>query len=61
MLICKKFFLGQKTYIFHQVRQTRNLYKIYNLIDFLNKKVNTLILGTNRDHFINLIPNKIKN
>ena len=60
-LFVKNFSLNKNNHIFYQVRQTRNLNKIYNLIEFLNnKKINILILGTKRDHFIKLIPNKIK-
>ena len=37
-LFVKNFSLNKNNHIFYQVRQTRNLNKIYNLIDFLNKK-----------------------
>ena len=43
----------------YQVRQTRNLDKIYKLIKFITKKkFNIIILGTNKDHFIKIIKNK---
>ena len=43
----------------YQVRQTRNLEKIYKLIKFITKKkFNIIILGTNKDHFIKIIKNK---
>tara|TARA_B110000967_G_C18864899_1_gene552155 strand:- start:575 stop:1588 length:1014 start_codon:yes stop_codon:yes gene_type:complete len=44
-----------------QVRQTRNLNKIKRLLHFLStKKINVIILGKNKDHFIQLLPNSIK-
>ena len=43
-LFIKNFSLNKNNDIFYQVRQTRNLNKIYNLIIFLNnKKINILI------------------
>ena len=43
----------------YQVRQTRNLDKIYKLIKFITKQnFNIIILGTNKDHFIKIIKNK---
>jgi len=61
-LFIKNFSLKNKNNdLFFQIRQTRNLDKIYKLIKFLNrKKINILILGTERDHFIKLLPEKIK-
>lgn len=61
-LFIKNFSLENKNNdLFFQIRQTRNLDKIYKLIKFLNKKkINILILGTERDHFIKLLPEKIK-
>lgn len=42
-----------------QVRQTRNLDKIYKLINYIKrKKIKLIILGTNKDHFIKIIQNK---
>lgn len=43
----------------YQVRQTRNLDKIYKLINYIKrKKIKLIILGTNKDHFIKIIQNK---
>ena len=42
-----------------QMRQTRNLDKIYKLINYIKrKKIKLIILGTNKDHFIKIIQNK---
>jgi len=42
-----------------QMRQTRNLDKIYKLINYIKrKKIKLIILGTNKDHFMKIIQNK---
>ena len=61
-LYVKNFSLKKNNDIFFQVRQTRDLSKIYKIIRFLNKKkINILILGNNNDHFIKLMPKYIYN
>ena len=60
-LFIKNFSKNINNHINFQVRQTRNLGKIEKLIYFLNKKkINVIILGTEKDHFIQLFSNKTK-
>lgn len=60
-LFVKNFSLKKKNHINFQVRQTRNLEKIYALINYiLKKKINLIILGNNKDHFIKILENNKK-
>ena len=64
LLFIKNFSQKKNNHLNFQVRQTRNLKKIFKLINFLNKKkMNIVILGNKKDHFIQLITNvkKIEN
>lgn len=55
-IFIKNFSLKKNNHMNFQVRQTRKLDKIYNLIFFLNKKkINPIIIGNHKDHFIKLI------
>ena len=61
-LFIKNFSKNKNNHINFQTRQTRNLNKIERLIYFLNnKRINVIILGTTRDHFIRLFLKKINN
>lgn len=60
-LFIKYFSKYKNNNINFQVRQTRDLSKIQKLIYFLNKKkINTIILGTEKDEFIKFFSAKIK-
>jgi len=60
-LFIKNFSKYKNNNINFQVRQTRDLSKIQKLIYFLNKKkINTIILGTEKDQFIKFFSAKIK-
>jgi len=60
-LFIKNFSKYKNNNINFQVRQTRDLSKIQKLIYFLNKKkINTIILGTEKDEFIKFFSAKIK-
>jgi hypothetical protein len=59
-LFIKNFSNNKNNHINFQVRQTRDLNKIERIIYFLNKKnFNVIILGTEKDHFIQLFSKKI--
>jgi hypothetical protein len=59
-LFIKNFSMYKNNHINFQVRQTRDLNKIKRIIYFLNKKkINVIILGTEKDHFIKLFSKKI--
>lgn len=58
----KNFSLQKNNHINFQVRQTRDLNKILDILKFLNvHDYNIIILGKEKDHFIKLLPNNIKN
>lgn len=60
-IFVKNFSLNSNNNMNFQVRQTRDLNKIERLLVFLNqKKINVIILGTVRDHFVQLFEKKIK-
>lgn len=62
LLFIKNFSHKKNNHINFQVRQTRNLKKIYKLINFLSKKKNNIvILGNKNDNFINSIIKVKKN
>ena len=55
-LFVKNFSKYRNNHLNFQVRQTRDLNKIYELFKFLNKqKINVLVLGTKKDHFIQIL------
>jgi hypothetical protein len=59
-LFIKNFSKYKNNHINFQVRQTRDLIKIQRIIYFLNQKnFNVIILGTEKDHFIQLFSKKI--
>lgn len=59
-LFIKNFSLNRNNHINFQVRQTRDLKKIYKLINYiLKKKINIIILGNNKDHFIKILEKKM--
>ena len=61
-LFIKNFSKYKNNHLNFQVRQTRDLNKINQLLEFLDKKkINILILGTKKDHFVQLLENDMKN
>jgi hypothetical protein len=57
----KNFSKNKNNHLNFQVRQTRNLDKINELLKFLDKqKINILVLGTQKDHFIQILENDMK-
>lgn len=60
-LFIKNFSKYKNNHLNFQVRQTRNLNEINYLLNFLdNQNINILILGTKKDHFIQLLQKDIK-
>ena len=60
-LFVKNFSRHNNNHLNFQVRQTRDLHTINKLLHFLDQqKINILILGTKRDHFIQLLKNDMK-
>tara|TARA_B110000977_G_scaffold113490_1_gene146883 strand:- start:8053 stop:9048 length:996 start_codon:yes stop_codon:yes gene_type:complete len=60
-LFIKNFSKNFNNHMNFQIRQTRNLNKINHLIFFLSRlKINIIILGKNKDHYIKLLPIIIK-
>ena len=59
-IFIKNFSNSQNNHLNFQVRQTRDLNKIYKLINFLSdKNLNIVILGKKNDNFIKTFPNSI--
>ena len=59
-IFIKNFSHIKNNHLNFQVRQTRDLEKIYKLINFLSsKKLNIVILGKNSDNFIKTFPQSI--
>ena len=60
LLFIKNFSQKKNNHLNFQVRQTRDLNKIYKLINFLSdKNLNIVILGKKNDNFIKTFPNSI--
>jgi hypothetical protein len=60
-LFVKNFSKYKNNHLNFQVRQTRDLDTIYKLLHFLDhQKINILILGTKKDHFIQLLKDDMK-
>jgi hypothetical protein len=60
-LFIKNFSKNKNNHFNFQVRQTRNLKEINYLLNFLdNQNINILILGTKKDHFVQILQEDIK-
>lgn len=62
LFFIKNFSQKKRNHLNFQVRQTRDLKKIFKLFVFLKKKkINILLLGNNNDHFIQIARRFLKN